>query len=55
MWGVYICVGFVMCGCSYSCVGVLVIGVLVFIVFWYCFVYVCLFLVITSVKTTATE
>ena len=31
--GVCVCVGFVMCGCSDDCVGVLVICVLVFTVF----------------------
>ena len=39
-----VCVGFVMCGCFDNCVGVLVICVLVFTVFLYCFVYVYLFL-----------
>jgi len=47
--------GFVMCGCFDSCVGVFVICVLVFTVFLYCFVYVCLFIFVTSVRTTATE
>ena len=37
------------------CEGVLVIYVLVFTVFLYCFVYVRLFLIVTSVKTTVTE
>jgi hypothetical protein len=32
MW-VYVCVGFVICGCFDNCVGVLVIYVLVFTVF----------------------
>jgi hypothetical protein len=61
MWAC-VCVGFVMCGCSDNCVGVLVICVLVFTVFCifcteflYCFVYVYLFLFVTSVRTTATE
>ena len=56
------CVGFVMCGCSDNCVGVLVICVLVFsvfcivcTVFLYRFVYVYLFLFVTSVRTTAPE
>jgi len=40
---VCLCVGFVMCGCFYNCVGVLVICVLVFALFLYCFVYVYLF------------
>jgi hypothetical protein len=55
-------VGFVICGCFYNCVGVLVICVLVFTVFYivctvflYCFVCVYLFLFITSIRTTATE
>ena len=46
---VCVCVGFVMCGCFDSCVGVLVICVLVFTVFLYCFVYVYLFLFVLSV------
>ena len=50
-----VCVGFEMCGCFDSSVGVLVICVLVFIVFLYCFVYVYLFLFVTSVRTAATE
>jgi len=61
MW-VCICVDFVMCGCTDNCVGILVICVLVFTVFYivctvflYCFVYVYLFLFVTSVRTTATE
>jgi hypothetical protein len=49
-----------MCGCMYvwcfdNCEGVLVICVLVFTVFLYCFVYVYLLLFVTSVMTTATE
>ena len=54
---VCVCVGFVMCGCFDSCVGVLVIHVcvLVFNVFLYCFVYVYIFLFVTSVRTIATE
>ena len=52
---VCVCVGFVMCGCSDNCVGVLVICVLIFTVLLYCFVYVCLFLFVTGVRTTATE
>jgi hypothetical protein len=52
---VCVCVGFVMCGCSDNCVGVLVIRVLVFTVFLYCFVYVYSFLIVPSVRTTATE
>ena len=56
---VVIRVGFVMCGCVYvwSCVGVLVICVLVFTLLLYCFVYVIvyLFLFVTSVRTNATE
>ena len=54
--------GFVMCGCFDYCVGVLVICVLVFTVFYivctvflYCFFYVYLFLFVTSIRTTATE
>jgi len=61
MW-VFVCVGFVMCGCFDNCVGVLVICVLVFTVFYivstvflYCFFYVYLLLFVTSVMTTATE
>ena len=38
-----------------QCVGVLVICVLVFTVFLYCFVHVYLFLFVASVRTTATE
>ena len=48
--------GFVMCGCFENCVGVLVICVLVFTVFFivctvflYCFVYVYLFLFVLSI------
>jgi hypothetical protein len=52
---VCVCVGFVMCGCFENCVGVLVICVLVFTVFLYCFFYVYLFLFVTSVRTSATE
>jgi len=51
-----------MCECSDNCVGVLVICVLVFTVFCIvctvflcCFVEVYLFLLVTSVRTTATE
>jgi len=50
MW-VCACVGFVMCGCFDNCMGVLVIWVLLFTVFFivgtvflYCFVYAYLFL-----------
>jgi len=53
--GVCVCVGFVMFVYFDNCVGVLVIHVLVFTVFWYCFVYVHLFLFVTNVRTTATE
>jgi hypothetical protein len=59
---VCVCVGFVMFGCFDTCVGVLVICVLVFTVFCtvctvflYCFFYVYLALLVTSVRTTATE
>ena len=59
---VYVCMSFVMIGCFDNCVGVLVICVLVFTVFCivctvflYCFIYICLFLLVTSVRTTATE
>ena len=38
-----VCVGFVICGCFDNCVGVLIIYVLVFPVFLYCFFYVYLF------------
>jgi hypothetical protein len=55
---VWVCV----CGGFDNCVGVLVICVLVFTVFCivytvflYCFVYVYLFLFVTTVRTTATE
>ena len=51
----YVC-GFLMCGCLDNFVGVLVISVLVFTVFYivytaflYCFVYVYLFLIVLSV------
>ena len=44
------CVGFVMCGYFDSCVGVLLICVLVFIVFLYCFIYVYLLLFVNSVR-----
>ena len=51
-----------MCGFFDNCVGVLVICVLVFTVFCtvctvflYCFAYVYLFLLVTSVRTTATS
>ena len=52
---VCVCVGFVMFGSFDNCVGVLVICVLLFTVFLYCFVYVCLFLFVTCVRTTAVE
>jgi len=52
---VCVCVGFVMCECFDNCVGVLGICVLVFTVFMYCFVYVYLSLLVTSVRNTATE
>ena len=52
---VCVCMDFVMCGRFDKCVGVSVICVLVFSVFLYCFVYVYLFLSVTSVRTTATE
>jgi len=42
-----------MCECFDNCVGVLVICIIVFTVFLYCFVYVCLFLFDTSVRTAA--
>ena len=42
-----------MCGCFDNCVGTLVICVLAFTVFLYCFFYVYLFLFVTSVRTTA--
>ena len=48
-------VGFVMCWCFDSCVGVLLICVSVLTVFLYCFIYVYLFLFVTSVRTTATK
>ena len=55
-FNVWMCVsmGFVMCGCFDNCVGVLLICVLVFTVYLYCFVCVYLFLFVTSVRTTAT-
>ena len=58
---VFVCVGFVTCGCFDSCVSVLVICVLVFTVFCivctglFCFFDVYLFLFVSSVRTTATE
>jgi len=52
---VCVCVNFVMCGFYENCVGVLVMCVLVFTVFLYCFVYVHVFLFVTSVRTTDTE
>jgi len=52
---VCLCVGFVMCGCFNNSVVVLVICVLVFTVFLYCFFYVYLLLFVTSVRTTATK
>ena len=51
----YVCVGFVMCGCFNNCVGVLLIHVLEFTVFLYCFICVYLFLFVTSVRTTVTK
>ena len=50
-----VCVGFEMCGCFDNCVGVLVTCVFVFTVFLYFFIYVYSFLLVTSVRTTATE
>jgi hypothetical protein len=57
-----ISIGVCMCECFDNCVGVLVICVLVFSVFYivctvflYCSVYVYLLLFITSVRTTATD
>jgi len=50
-----VCVGTVMRECSDSCVGVLVICVLVFTAFLYCLFCVYLFLFVTSERTTATE
>jgi hypothetical protein len=57
-----VCMGFVMRECFDNCVGVLVICVLVFTVFCivctvflYSFVYVYLFLFVTSVRSSATE
>jgi len=68
---VCICVGFVMCGCVYVWVCVRVGFVMcgcfgnmctciycvriVCTVFLYCFVYVCLYLSVTNVRTTTTE
>ena len=60
---VCVCVGLCMCGfcnvwvcmCGFCNVWVLVIYVLVFIVFLYCFFNVYLFLFVTSVRTAATE
>ena len=46
---VWVCMGFVVCGCFDNCVGVLVICVLVFTVFLYCSVYVYLLLFVLSV------
>ena len=45
---VCVCVGVCIWGCSDNCVGVLVLRVLVFTVFLYRFVYVCLFLFVLS-------
>jgi len=45
----------VICGWFDNYVGVLVTCVLAFIAFWYCFVYVDLFLFVTCLRTTATE
>jgi len=47
--------GYVMFGCFDNCVGVLIICVLVFITFLYCFDFVYLFLFVTGVRTTATK
>ena len=47
---VCVCVAFVKCGFFDNSVGVLIICVLVFTVILYCFVYVCVFLFVTSVK-----
>ena len=52
---VCVCVGFVMCGCFDNYVGVLVMCVMVFSVFLYCFVHVYLFLFVTNIRTTANE
>ena len=52
---VYVCVGFVICECFGNCGRVVVTCVLVFAVFLYCFVYVYLLLLVTSVRTIATE
>jgi len=52
---VCVCMSFVMIGCIDNCVGVLVICVLVFTVFLYCFIYIYLLLFVTSVRTTATK
>jgi len=68
---VCVCVGLVICGCMcgfcnvwmcgfcnvwiYVCMGVLVICELEFTVLLCCFVYIYLFLFVTSVRTTATE
>ena len=52
---VCVCEGFVMCGCFQNFVGVLVIYVLVFTVFLYCFIYLYSSLFATSVRTTPTE
>ena len=61
-WCVCVCVCVYVCGYFDSGVNVLVICVLVFTVFciicsglFYCFVYVYLFLFVSSVRTTATE
>jgi hypothetical protein len=50
---VCVCVGFVMCRFFDNSVGVLVICVLVFTLFLYCRL--CIFLFVTSLRTTATE
>jgi len=52
---VWVCVCVCVGGCFENCMGALVICVFAFTVFLYCFFYVCLFLFVTSVRTTATE
>jgi len=56
---VCVCVGFVMCGCSDNCVGILVICVLVFTVFLFCVLFfvlfrLCIFILICFVCISAT-
>ena len=53
----FVCVGFVICGCFDNCVAVLVMCTSIYcvFVFLYIYIYIYLFLFVTSVRTTATE